>query len=156
MEYDHPIQAPDQLRQYTSMGEIAYSKMRGDQALAVMRADPLHFSQNTLRRVVFFWAGVPHPVSATPWVEYARSLNFIFGSVCGLLGLALALRRKAPAAGLFAWAFLLLPLVYYGVAAHARFRHPLEPLMVVLGVYLFQSAELTKTSRKRKLKKLGT
>jgi 4-amino-4-deoxy-L-arabinose transferase-like glycosyltransferase len=156
MEYDHPIQAPDQLRQYTSMGEIAYSKMRGDQALAVMRADPLHFAQNTLRRVFFFWAGVPHPVSATPWVEYARSLNFIFGSVCGLLGLALALRRKAPAAGLFAWAFLLLPLVYYGVAAHARFRHPLEPLMVVLGVYLFQSAELTKTGRKRKLKKLGT
>lgn len=156
MEYDHPIQAPDQLRQYTSMGEIAYSKMRGDRALAVMRADPLHFAQNTLRRVFFFWAGVPHPVSATPWVEYARSLNFIFGSVCGLLGLALALRRKAPAAGLFAWAFLLLPLVYYGVAAHARFRHPLEPLMVVLGVYLFQSAELTKTNGKRKLRKLGT
>src|SRR5258708_3813916 len=85
MEYDHPIQAPDQLRLYTAMGEIAYSKMRGDQALAVMGADPLHFAQNTLRRVFFFWAGVPHPVSATPWVEYTRSLNFLFGSVCGLL-----------------------------------------------------------------------
>jgi 4-amino-4-deoxy-L-arabinose transferase-like glycosyltransferase len=156
MEYDHPIQAPDQLRLYTSMGEIAYSRMRGSQALAVMRADPVHFVQNTLKRVFFFWAGVPHPWSATPWVEYARSLNFIFGSVCGLLGLALALQRKAPAAGLFAWAFLLLPLVYYAVAAHARFRHPLEPLMVVLGVYLFQSAELTKNGWKRKLKKLGT
>ena len=57
------------------------------------------------------------------------------------MGLALALWRRVPAAGLFAWAFLLLPLVYYPVAAHARFRHPLEPLMVVLGVYLFQSAE---------------
>jgi 4-amino-4-deoxy-L-arabinose transferase-like glycosyltransferase len=155
MEYDHPIQAPDQLRLYTRMGEIAYSRMRGDQAMEAMHADPLHFAQNSLKRVFFFWAGVPHPVSATPWVEYARSLNFIFASVCGLLGLALALRRKVPAAGLFAWAFLLLPLVYYGVAAHARFRHPLEPLMVILGVYLFQSAELTKTVGKRKLKKLG-
>jgi hypothetical protein len=57
------------------------------------------------------------------------------------MGLALALWRKAPAAGLFAWAFLLLPLVYYCVTVHARFRHPLEPLMVILGVYLFQSAE---------------
>jgi hypothetical protein len=155
MEYDHPIQAPDQLRLYTRMGEIAYSKMRGAQASAVMRADPLLFLRNTLRRVFFFWAGVPHPVSATEWVEYARSLNFIFGSVCGLLGLALALQRNAPAAWLFAWAFLLLPLVYYGVAAHARFRHPLEPLLVVLGVYLFQSAELTKQEGERKLKKLG-
>ena len=70
--------------------------------------------------------------------------------------IGLALRQKAPAAWLFAWAFLLLPLVYYGVAAHARFRHPLEPLIVVLGVYLFQSAELTKTGRDRKLRKLGT
>jgi 4-amino-4-deoxy-L-arabinose transferase-like glycosyltransferase len=155
MEYDHPIQAPDQLRLYTRMGEIAYSKMRGAQAVAVMRANPLVFLRNTLRRVFFFWAGVPHPVSATEWVEYARSLNFIFGSVCGLLGLALALQRNAPAAWLFAWAFLLLPLVYYGVAAHARFRHPLEPLLVVLGVYLFQSAELTKPEGERKLKKLG-
>ena len=30
-----------------------------------MRADPMHFAGNTLRRVFFFWAGVPHPVSAT-------------------------------------------------------------------------------------------
>jgi 4-amino-4-deoxy-L-arabinose transferase-like glycosyltransferase len=156
MEYDHPIQAPDQLRLYTAMGEIAYSKMRGERAMTSIRTDPGLFVKNTLKRVFFFWAGVPHPVSRTEWVEYARSLNFIFGSVCGLLGLALALRQKAPAAWLFAWVFLLLPLVYYGVATHARFRHPLEPLIVVLGVYLFQSAELTKTGRNRKLRKLGT
>jgi 4-amino-4-deoxy-L-arabinose transferase-like glycosyltransferase len=156
MEYDHPIQAPDQLRLYTAMGEIAYSRMRGEQAMTLIRKDPGLFAQNTLKRVFFFWAGVPHPVSRTEWVEYARNLNFILGSVCGLLGLALALQRKAPAAWLFAWAFLLLPLVYYGVAAHARFRHPLEPLMVILGVYLFQSADLTKTGRNRKLRELGT
>ena len=156
MEYDHPIQAPDQLRLYTAMGEIAYSEMRGERAMTWMRTDPGLFLKNTLKRVFFFWAGVPHPVSRTEWVEYARSLNFIFGSVCGLLGLALAVRQKAPAAWLFAWAFLLLPLVYYSVAAHARFRHPLEPLIVILGVYLFQSAELTKTSRNRKLRELGT
>jgi len=155
MEYDHPIQAPDQLRSYARLGEIPYSKMRGDKAMAFIHSDPMQFLGNTLKRVFFFWAGVPHPSSKTEWVEYARSLNFIFGSVCGLLGLALALDRKVPAVGLFAWAFLLLPLVYYAVAAHARFRHPLEPLMVVLGVYLFQSAELTKTGRKRKLRKLG-
>jgi 4-amino-4-deoxy-L-arabinose transferase-like glycosyltransferase len=156
MEYDHPIQAPDQLRLYTAMGEIAYSKMRGERAMASMRTDPGLFAENTLKRVFFFWAGVPHPASRTEWVEYARSLNFIFGSVCGMFGLALALQQKTPAAWLFAWAFLLLPLVYYGVAAHARFRHPLEPLIVILGVYLFQSAELTKTGRNRKLRELGT
>ena len=157
MEYDHPIQAPDQLRLYTAMGEIAYSRMRGDQAWAAIRSNPSRFAANTLKRMFFFWGGVPHPASATPWVEYARSLNFVFASVCGLLGLALALGRKAPAAGLLAWAFLLLPLVYYGVAAHARFRHPLEPLMVVLGrVPLPIRATLTKTDGKRKIRWFGT
>jgi hypothetical protein len=32
----------------------------------------------------------------------------------------------------------------------------LEPLIVILGVYLFQSAELTKTGKNRKLRELGT
>jgi 4-amino-4-deoxy-L-arabinose transferase-like glycosyltransferase len=160
MEYDHPIQAPDQLRLYTAMGEVAYSRMRGDQAMAAIRANHGRFARNTLKRVFFFWAGVPHPLSRTEWVEYARSLNFVVASVFGLLGLALAIRRDAPGAGLFAWAFLLIPLVFYAVAAHARFRHPLEPLIVVLGVYLFQSAEprpaLTKGRGNRKIEEFGT
>ena len=155
MEYDHPIQAPDQLRLYSRMGEIAYSQMRGRQAMAVIHAHPALFVRNSLRRLFFFWGGVPHPVSANEWVEYARSLNFVFASVCGLMGLALALWRRAPAAGLFAWAFLLLPLVYYAVAAHARFRHPLEPLLVVLGVYLFQSAEPRRSWKSRRISVLA-
>ncbi|HEU4983242.1 MAG TPA: hypothetical protein VFT88_11225, partial [Acidobacteriaceae bacterium] len=46
-----------------------------------------------------------------------------------------------PAAGLFAWAFALVPLTYYLVTANARFRHPLEPLIAIFTVYLFQAAE---------------
>jgi 4-amino-4-deoxy-L-arabinose transferase-like glycosyltransferase len=156
MEYDHPIQAPDQLRLYAAMGEIEYSKMRGKLAMAAIQADPKLFVRNTLRRVFFFWAGVPLPYGPSRWVEYGRNFNFVLGSVCGLLGLALALQRRAFGAGLFAWVFALLPLVYYAVAAHARFRHPLEPLMVVFGVYLFQSAELTPKARKRTLRELET
>jgi hypothetical protein len=160
MEYDHPIQAPNQLQLYSRMGEIAYSKMRGDEAKAVIVSDPGLFVRNSLKRVFFFWAGVPHPVSRNEGAEYARSLNFQFASIAGLLGLGLAWQRKAPGAALFAWAFLLLPLVYYGVTAHARFRHPLEPLILVLGVYLFRSAEprwrLTKWPHNRKIVEFGT
>jgi 4-amino-4-deoxy-L-arabinose transferase-like glycosyltransferase len=141
MEYDQPMQAPDQLRLYAQMGEIAYSKMRGRIAMAVVRSDPWHFAGDVLKRVFFFWAAVPHPSDDVPWVEYGRGLNFVFTSVCGLLGLAWALKQRAPAADLFAWAFLLLPLVYYFVTVHARFRHPLEPLIAILGVYLFQSVQ---------------
>ena len=95
----------------------------------------------SLKRLYYSWCGVPHPSDDAPLVEYSRNLNFQFTSIAGLFGLALALHRRKPAAGLFAAAFLLLPLMYYFVTAHARFRHPFEPLIAILAVYLFQSAE---------------
>ena len=141
MEYDHPAQAPDQLRLYQQMGEIAYVKMRGDMAKRVIEADPVRFAMLSLRRLYYFWFSVPHPGDEGAVNEYGRNLNFQFTSIVGLLGLALALRRHVSGAWLFFWAFLLLPLTYYFVTVHARFRHPLEPLIAILGVYLFQSAE---------------
>jgi hypothetical protein len=139
MTYDHPHTAPDQLKLYAALGEVRYVALRGAVARSFITAHPAHFAKIVAKRIYFFWASVP---SDDPWpTEAARVLNFAFISLAGLLGLALGLYRHAPASGLFAWAFLLLPLTYYLITVHARFRHPLEPLMCVLGVYLFQSAE---------------
>lgn len=139
-EYDHPNQALDQFRIYKQMGEVAYSKMRGEDAKAMIRENPKRFVVNTLRRIFFFWAGTPQ-ADVGILTQLGRGLNFGFGSIVGFLGLLLAIKRRLPAAWLFAGAFLLLPLVYYGVTVGARFRHPLEPIIVILGVYLFQAAE---------------
>jgi Dolichyl-phosphate-mannose-protein mannosyltransferase len=141
MEYNHPEQDPVQLRLYRQMGEIAYSKSRGMLAAGYIRQNPGRFVSLCLKRMYYFWASVPHPSVDSPWTEFGRNLNYAFASVAGLLGLGLALRRRVPASGLMAMAFLTVPLAYYVVAAHARFRHPLEPLLVILGVFLFQSAK---------------
>lgn len=141
MEYDHPYQDPVQLRLYKAMGELPYAKLRGDLAKAVIRENPKHFLVLSLKRLYYFWFSVPHPFDKGAVAEYGRNLNFQFTSIAGLLGLALALKRRVPGAVLFAWAFFLLPLVYYFVTVHARFRHPLEPLIAILSVYLFQSVE---------------
>lgn len=141
MEYDHPFQDRAQLQLYAQMGELKYAKMRGDMAKAVIRANPKHFFVLCLKRVYYFWFSVPHPGDEGFVAEYGRSLNFQFTSIAGLLGLLLALKRQVPGAVLFLWAFFMLPLVYYFVTVHARFRHPLEPLIAILSVYLFQSAE---------------
>ena len=147
MEYDHPGEDANQLRLYRRMGEVAYVRMRGDKAKAIIRADWPRFLRLSATRFYYFWFSVPHPADDAPWVEYGRNLNYQFISIAGLLGLLLALRRRLPAAWLFAWCFALLPLLYYFVTVHARFRHPFEPVIDVLGVYLFQSAEKSRRVR---------
>ena len=131
---------PDQQR-YRELGEVSFSKERGEMAKAIFRANPGRFERYALKRVYFFWVGVPHPVDGKLMTEVFRELNYSFLSLSGLLGLALAIRRRRPGAMLYASAFLLVPIVYYGVTVWARMRSPLEPLICVLGVYLFQSAD---------------
>jgi hypothetical protein len=146
MEYNHPQKDPQQLRLYAQIGEYRYAQMRGELAKQTIRADPGLFARNTLKRLYFFWFSVP---SANPdgFSRFFRGLNFAFLSTAGLLGLLLALRRRISGAWLFCFAFLTLPFMYYFVTVHARFRHPLEPLIAVLGVYLFQSTEARRSTR---------
>ena len=139
MEYNHPGESSGQLRLYREMGEVRYVAMRGAQAKSIIRSNWPRFLRLSAIRGYFFWFGVPHPFDDAPWVEYGRNLNYQFLSVTGVLGLLLALYRRVPAAGLFAACFALLPLLYYFVAVHARFRHPFEPLIDICAVYLFQS-----------------
>jgi hypothetical protein len=133
--YDH---ASEYLR-YKTLGERAYVLDHGAQANAFIRTHRVFFFSLALKRVYFFWFGIPH--TSNPIVQEAfRIFSYAFASIAGLMGLALAVKGRVPAAGLFLCAFLLLPLTYYFVIAEARFRHPLEPLITILGVFLFQSA----------------
>jgi hypothetical protein len=133
---------PD-LERYARIGEIRYVKELGDKATANIHADARHFVLLTIKRFYFFWVSVPHPLAKSAFLEYFRELHYCFFSITGLLGLALALRHRIAASWIFALAFLILPMTYYFVTVAARFRHPLEPLIAILTVYLFQSVENT-------------
>jgi len=130
-----------ELQSYASMGEVAYVRQRGDWAKAYIRSDPARFLRLSLERVHWFWMNLPHPLEDHPFTEAVREATFGFLSVTGWLGLLLAIRQRIPGAWLFAAAFLLIPVTYYFVTVGARFRHPLEPLLVILTVNLFASAE---------------
>ena len=140
--------APE-FQRYERLGEVEYSREQGAQAKARIRANPRRFLLATLRRIDFFWISVPHPLDKGVLVEAVRTLNFCFFSISGWLGLILAMRRRIPGAWLFFWAFAIIPFLYYFVTVQARFRHPLEPLICVLSVYLFQSADRTRTWSRR-------
>ncbi len=136
-----PLENHRMLAEYAAMGEPAWTAARGAAANAWIHAHPKQFAALTVKRAWMYWAGVPKSVEEAGVLEYFRLASFQFLSLCGLFGAALAVRNRAPAAWVFAAAFVLLPLPYYAVTVQARFRHVLEPLICVLGVYLFQRAE---------------
>ncbi|HEU4981929.1 MAG TPA: hypothetical protein VFT88_04545, partial [Acidobacteriaceae bacterium] len=130
-----------QVSHYKSMGEYRYSKQQGALAMAWIRNHPKQFAELSLKRFYFFWSTATHPGTKHWFLLLVRNINYCVPNILAILGLALALRRRKPAAWLFLWAFILLPLPYYFVTAEARFRSPLEPLIVILSVFLIQSAE---------------
>lgn len=131
---------------YVRMGEVRFMEMRKRQALASLRAHPAALVKHSIDRFLFFWDGTPHPPDRHPMREYGRILSYSFLSACGLLGLALALYKRVPGAPLMGWLFVLGPLPYYFVTVQARFRHPIEPLIAILGVYLFRSTKSRRSS----------
>ncbi len=130
-----------EFQRFVRMGEVRYSKAQGQQAMTRLRAHPARFAHYTLDRFLFFWDGTPHPPEPHPALEYLRQLNYASWSALGLLGLGLMLRQRVPGGGLFAMAFLIVPLPYYVITVQPRFRHPIEPLIAVLSVYLIRSAQ---------------
>jgi hypothetical protein len=121
-----------EFREYVRMGEIPFARMMQKRGVERIEARPGRFVHWMVQRFFFFWDGTP-----------LRQLSYCFLSACGLLGLALMLWRRVEGARLFALVFVLLPLPYYLITAQPRFRHPMEPLIAVLAVFLFRSTEKT-------------
>jgi 4-amino-4-deoxy-L-arabinose transferase-like glycosyltransferase len=136
---------PETMR-YKTLGEVQYVKEQGVKAHAYLATHREHYLAISLKRFYFYWVSVPHPVERSALTEFGRELSYCFLSITGCLGLLLSLKNRRPAAGLFAWTFVLLPATYYFVTVAARFRHPLEPLIAIFSVYLFQSATPRRSS----------
>ena len=143
MQYLHPTQDVYGMRQYTAMGELAYIAMRKQQALDYIRADYGRFAGLCIKRFIYYWAGPPR-LSQVWWLAQVKNSLFLASSILMFWGLARALRQRRPGAWLLLWLILLYPAVYYVVFPNQRYRHPIEPEMAVLGVFLLTEATLPK------------
>ena len=139
MWFLHPTQNLYALHQYERLGEIAYIAERKQQAVDWIRQDPSRFLGVSLKKFIYYWAGVPK-TSNFPPPEVKNSL-FLASSVLCFWGLGVAIRRHKPGAWLFFWLILCYPLVYYVVFPHARYRHPLDPEVGMLAIYVISVAE---------------
>jgi len=139
MQYLHPTQDLYAMRQYTSMGELAYIAMCKRQAVDYIKADYPRFARLCAKRFVYFWAGPPR-LAQVWWLAETKNSLFLASSVLMFWGLGRALRQRKPGAWLLFWLILLYPAIYYVVYPGQRYRHPIEPEMTILGVYLLTEA----------------
>jgi 4-amino-4-deoxy-L-arabinose transferase-like glycosyltransferase len=135
MIYLDPMHDVYAMRQYQAMGELAWIAMRKQQALAYIKADYPRFAGLCFKRFVCFWAGPPKATEPV-WLGPAKNSLFLASSVVAFWGLGRALRQRRPGAWLLFWLILLYPAVYYGVYSILRYRHPIEPLITILCVFL--------------------
>lgn len=144
MEYLHPTQDVYAMRQYKTMGELAYIAMRKQQAVDYIKADYVRFAGLCVKRFVYYWAGPPK-VTQPPWMNEVKNSLFLASSILTFWGLGRALRLRKEGAWLLFWLLLLLPAVYYVVFPAPRYRQPIEPEMTILCVFVVTEA-LRKTT----------
>lgn len=143
-----PPHDPNAMRQFESMGEGNYIAMRKRQAIAYIKADYARFAGLSCKRFIYFWASPPKPTRPA-WLEPLKQFLFLASSVLALWGLGLALMRPRPGAWLLLWLVLLYPAIYYFVYAIPRYRHPVEPELAILAVFLISEAAIANPKKRR-------
>jgi hypothetical protein len=139
MDYLHPTKNVFEMRRYRELGELAYVAERKGEAMAYIRKDYPRFAGLSLKRFIYYWGGLPK-ASENPVLAFFRNSLFLASSVLAFWGVGRCLRKHKPGAWLFLWLILSYPVVYYFVFPHPRYRHPIEPELGILIVYLISEA----------------
>ena len=139
MIYLDPMHDLYAMQQFQAMGELPYIAMRKEQAVAYIKSDYARFAGLCVRRFICYWAGPPK-ATEPEWLGPAKNSLFLASSVLALWGLGRALRQRRRGAWLLLWLMLLYPAVYYGVYSILRYRHPIEPLITILCVFVLTEA----------------
>ena len=134
MVYLQPNLNPAELDRFRAMGELPYAEERKREAVEFIKESPSRFLGLSLKRFVYYWVGIPKADDPLV-VAVLRNAAFLLSSVLALWGLIRALRHQQSGAWLLGLLVLSYPAVYYFVYAHARYRHPIEPELIILIVY---------------------
>lgn len=125
-----------EILRYFRLGETAFMEEEQKKALTFIEAHPRVELWLISQRFVDFWLGTVTPLEALRqadswWVRLVLLCSFAapFGALLGIL--VLILQRNVYAFPLLA-APLAFPLLYYATHTSLRYRHPLDPVLLLL------------------------
>ncbi len=142
----HFCNSASEANSYRSLGEIVYVDQKKKEAFHYISENPIPFIKRVLGRAFDLWAGsretwldvnvgASSKQALASWVGVWKHLLFGITSALAFWGLFLAFRRKMPHADLF-FIIMLFPLLpYYLSHAENRFRHPIEPMLLLLASF---------------------
>jgi hypothetical protein len=123
-------------RRYGQLGETAFMQEKWKLASEFMRTHKRLEVRLTRWRFMSFWLGSFRPVedfekADSAWIRAIFALNFLT-AIGGAIGI-LILWRARSAYGFPAAVFVVVvPLVYYATHASLRYRHPIDPIVLIL------------------------
>jgi len=138
----HPSGSVAEMRQYLRLGEMGYIAEKRQQAIAFIRSNPGTYLRRSLRRIVFMWTGYWSMNREYLRAEPLDPENIVFLTSLTLLslsGLYRAFRRMPEMAMPYFLVVLTFPGVYYLTHPDPGYRHPLDPLLVILASYFLVS-----------------
>jgi len=129
----------EEIRRYGQLGETAYLDEKSQMARSFIRQKPALFLKLTEGRVLATWSGTEHPVADfrgtdSLLVRTVIGVNFVLtlGTLSGTLLLLLRMNRFALPLAVFP---VLYPLIYYVTHTSLRYRHPIDPMLILLTVF---------------------
>jgi len=134
---EHPGNDAGAMQRFQQLGELGYIDVDHAKARYFLFQHRALFIGWTFKRVFYFWLGEPkETLVGGVELDWAKHLGFGLWTAFAIAGLWLLERRHNYAAGLIAGLLLLYPIPYYITRASPRYRHPIEPLLVLMTVYV--------------------
>jgi 4-amino-4-deoxy-L-arabinose transferase-like glycosyltransferase len=138
---EHPGNNSEAMRRFQELGELGFMDEKRQEVRQFVREHPGRFLWFTLERAAYFWIAPPQATIVAGYdLMISRHTNFFLGAAFAFAGLWLTIRNRKSGGLLLACFLLIYPLPYYLVNPFPRYKHPIEPEMILLIVYLFSEA----------------
>jgi len=138
---EHPGNNPEAMRRFQQLGELGFMAEKQLEVRQFIREHPGRFLWFTAERAVYFWIAPPQATIVNGYdLMISRHTNFFIAAAFAFAGLWLTIRNRVRGGFLLACFLLIYPLPYYLVNPFPRYKHPIEPAMLLLIVYLFWEA----------------
>ena len=135
----HPNDDPREKQEFLRVGEVAYMREKKVAAVHFILTHPADTLRFPYHRVLLTWTGFEDSISdvwpyAKPALRAELALNYALPLLM-LCGLLLAHRNLGELSFPLLNVVVFFPAVYYVCHTNARYRHPIDTVMVALSAY---------------------